>query len=163
MGEALVVGYGNALRSDDGVGPAVAEAVAADPRFAGVTVLARHQLTPELAIDVSQAGLVVLVDAGHGQRPGAFSIEPLEPSGTGAGSSSHHLDPATLLALAAELYGPVPGAFSIRVGAGSLELGDRLTPAVAAAVPDLVEAIAGLIATHRGEPAGPLVASAGHA
>ncbi len=160
---ALVVGYGNALRTDDGIGPRVAAALAGDPRFAGVTVFARHQLTPELALDVSLARLVVLVDAGHGPLPGAFAIAPIEPTGSGAGASSHHLDPETLLALATELYGPVPAAFSIRVGAQSLALGDELTPAVEAALPDVVDALAGLIAAHAGRPAGPLVGSPVHA
>ena len=48
----LVIGYGNVLRSDDGVGWHVTERLASDARFASVTVLQRHQLTPELALDL---------------------------------------------------------------------------------------------------------------
>jgi hydrogenase maturation protease len=65
----LVVGYGNSLRGDDGVGWHAAGRLAADPRLAGARVLARHQLTPELAVDVAQASLVVLVDAVAGAEP----------------------------------------------------------------------------------------------
>jgi hypothetical protein len=63
---SLVVGYGNPLRSDDGIGWVIAGRLATDPRFAGTDVLQRHQLTPELALDISRAGLVVLVDARSG-------------------------------------------------------------------------------------------------
>jgi hypothetical protein len=58
----LVIGYGNELRGDDGVGPAAARAVAAwnEP---GVQGIATHQLTPELADAIAGAEEVVFVDA----------------------------------------------------------------------------------------------------
>ena len=74
---ALIIGYGNVLRSDDGIGWHVAEHLAADARFDGVTVLQRHQLTPELALDVSRADLVALVDATQDRPAGTFAIERL--------------------------------------------------------------------------------------
>ena len=61
--DLLVIGYGNELRGDDGVGPAAARAVAGWNR-PGIVALDVHQLTPELADDVGQAGYVVFVDAG---------------------------------------------------------------------------------------------------
>ena len=69
---ALVVGYGNVLRSDDGVGWQVADILTDDARLAGATILRCHQLTPELALDVSRASVVVLVDARHGPEAGAM-------------------------------------------------------------------------------------------
>src|SRR5450432_305480 len=141
----LVIGYGNVLRTDDGVGWYVAECLAGDPRLAEATVIARHQLTPELALDISQASFVVLVDAAHEQPAGSFSIAPVERTGGGA-SGSHQLDPGTLLELAAELYGPPPNVLAVRVGVASLAVGDRLSPVVEAALPGLVGAVAGLIA-----------------
>ena len=59
----LVVGYGNPLRSDDGIGWHAADLLATDPRLAGAQVLTHHQLAPELAEDISRASLVVLVSA----------------------------------------------------------------------------------------------------
>jgi len=144
-GGPLVIGYGNVLRTDDGVGWHVAERLAGDARLSGTTVLARHQLTPELALDISQASFVVLVDAGQDQPAGTFDVVPILRTGGGAGSS-HHLDPATLLDLSAELFGPPPRVVAVRVGVASLDVGDRLSPVVEAALPGLVEAVAGLIA-----------------
>jgi len=74
----LVVGYGNTLRGDDGVGPRVAELLAADPRLAGAVVLARHQLTPELAADIAEAALVVFIDASENGKPGEISIRRID-------------------------------------------------------------------------------------
>ena len=75
----LVVGYGNPLRSDDGVGWRAAQLLATDPRLAGARVLARHQLVPELALDVSRAPLVVLVDAAADGDPGSVSLRWVRP------------------------------------------------------------------------------------
>jgi hypothetical protein len=46
--ELLVIGYGNSLRRDDGVGPRVAEAVEA-LQLPGVRTLTCQLLTPEFA------------------------------------------------------------------------------------------------------------------
>jgi hydrogenase maturation protease len=131
----LIVGFGNALRTDDGVGWAVAERLATDPRLEGATVIARHQLTPELALDVSRAAGVIFVDASHGPPAGEFVIERLDPSGVGASTSSHHVSPTSIVQLALELYGHAPAVHLVSVGVASVEAGDRLSPIVEAALP----------------------------
>ena len=156
-GGVLVIGYGNALRSDDGVGPRAAASLAADPRFAGVEVLALHQLTPELALDMSRASLVILVDASTDDPPGAIAVRRLAAdegagrAGPGAtsGATSHHVGPVELLAVARELYGAAPEAFVVSVGVVDMETGEALSPAVAAALPGVADAVVGLVATHR--------------
>jgi len=140
----LVVGFGNALRTDDGVGWTVAERCAADPRLERATVIARHQLTPELALDVSRAAGVIFVDASHGPPAGEFTIERLEPSGGGARPSSHHVSPTSIVQLALELYGRAPGVHLVSVGVESVEAGDRLSPVVEASIPQLVDAVVAL-------------------
>ena len=45
----LVVGYGNSLRGDDGIGWHAARLLTDDPRLTGARVLTHHQLAPELA------------------------------------------------------------------------------------------------------------------
>jgi hydrogenase maturation protease len=152
----LVVGYGNALRTDDGLGWHAADRLADDPRLAGVTVLQRHQLMPELALDVSAAALVVLVDASHVPPPGTFTVTQVERASDAATTWSHQLSPPTLLALAHELYGRAPDVFLVSAGVESLELGDRLSPVVEAALPRVVDAVAKLVAAHAAKPgAGP--------
>ena len=144
----LVVGYGNALRTDDGLGWHVAERLADDPRLAGATVLRRHQLTPELALDISEATLLVLVDASHGPPAGTISVERLEPRGDTASSGttwSHHLTPTTLVELARELYGRAPDVFVVGCGVASVEMGDELSKEVREALPRVVDAVAELV------------------
>ena len=143
---SLVVGYGNPLRGDDGVGWVIAGLLATDPRFAGTDVLQRYQLTPELALDVSRADLVVLVDARSGAPAGSVAIERVDPASANGTTWSHHLGPASLVALAGELYGHAPEVHVVSVGVTSFEVGDGLAPAVEAAVAGAIDTIAGLIA-----------------
>ena len=147
-GDALVIGYGNVLRADDGVGWHVAERLADDPRLLRATLLHVHQLTPELALDVSQASVVVLVDAQHGPDPGTFRVDRVAPVEDVATTWSHHLDPSSLVGLARELYGSAPEVYTVGVGVASLDAGDELSPAVEAAVPAIADAVACLVAGH---------------
>ncbi len=159
----LVIGYGNPLRTDDGLGWHAAERLSGDSRLAGVTVVRCHQLTPELALDVSQATLVVLVDASHGLVAGAFGVDRVERGEGSATTWSHHLGPPSLIALADELYGQVPDVFLVSCGVHSLEIGDRLSPAVEAVVPRVVDAVAELVAFRSAELVADLVAERGDA
>lgn len=136
MSGLLVVGYGNPIRGDDGVGWRAVEVLQADPRLEGATVLARHQLTLELAEDVAAVDLVVLVDASTAP---AGSVEVTEVASVGpAGAWSHAVDPAALLELAERLYGRAPPTFVLSVGTASCAPGLQLSHAVEAALPAVV-------------------------
>ena len=156
-GGVLVIGYGNGLRSDDGVGPAVAarlagdSRLAGDPRLAGADVRVVHQLTPELALDASRVSLLVLVDASADAPAGEVVVTRLDPEGEpgeAGGAMTHHLDPAGLVGLERELWGVAPPVVVVSVGIASLEAGERLTPTVEAAVPRAVDAVAAIIERH---------------
>ncbi len=65
-------------------------------RFDGVDVLQRHQLTPELALDVSRADLVVLVDASRGSPGGHVRHRAPDPQRDAATSTwTHRMEPST--------------------------------------------------------------------
>ena len=140
----LIVGYGNPLRSDDGIGWHAARLLAAD-RLAGALVLARHQLAPELAEDVSRASLVVLVDAAAEGDPGSISVRRIGSPPPTPITWSHHLTPETLAGLADALYGAVPPIVLVSVAAESFAVGDGLSSALKQALPDVVEVVLGVV------------------
>jgi hydrogenase maturation protease len=144
----LIVGYGNTLRSDDGLGWHAAERLADDPRFADVEVVQRHQLTPELALDISDAAVVVLIDASSELPPGELTVKRVERASGASNHWSHHLSPATLVSLSHELYGRASDVYIVSCGVQSVEMGDRLTPEVEAVLPKVIDAVAGLVASH---------------
>jgi hydrogenase maturation protease len=121
----LVIGYGNTLRSDDGVGAKVAAAIE-ELALPGVTTLARHQLTPELAEAISEARVVVFVDAAVDAAT-EVQVRQLEPA-DGAQLMAHAADPGTLLALAKQLFGRCPPAWWLTIPVENLEFGEELSP-----------------------------------
>ena len=140
----LIVGYGNPLRSDDGIGWHAARLLATDPRLDGARVLAHHQLTPELAADVSRASLVVLVDAAAEGDPGSVAVRRIGSPPPTPITWSHHLTPETLAGLADALYGAVPPIVLVSVAAESFADGDSLSSALQQALPEVVEVVAGV-------------------
>lgn len=141
MGFPLVIGYGNPLRGDDGLGPEVARRVGEIISGTALEILTPHQLAPELAEPVSRARLVIFVDARLGEIAGAWTSEEIKPADTLPPAITHHLTPPVLLAYARALYGACPRALAVSVVAASFECGEQLSPAVAAAVPDVVRFI----------------------
>jgi len=120
----LVIGCGNELRSDDGVGPRVAAAVD-QLQLPGVQAILCHQLTPELADPLSRADRVVFVDATVEPVP-AVQLRQLNPDASDQ-PLAHTVDPRTLLALARELFGRAPLAWELIIPVENLEFGDSLS------------------------------------
>ncbi|MCO5197274.1 MAG: hydrogenase maturation protease [Anaerolineae bacterium] len=139
----LIIGYGNTLRGDDGIGVAAAEEIrAGNP---DVDVITCHQLAPELAEPISQARLVIFVDASAATAPGTIVAQRITSADLSHSSFTHHVDPATLLALAGTLFGGNPEAWLMTVGIASTALGAPVSPLVAAALPELQKRIDSLI------------------
>ena len=139
----LVIGYGNTLRGDDGVGVVAAGQVRA--AFPDVDVMTCHQLTPELAEPISRAQLVLFLDASAETPPGTLTTQRLTPDRAETGGLTHHVSPSTLLALARELFAATPEAHLLTVGAASFVFGAALTDPVQHALPALLRQVEEII------------------
>ena len=152
---AAVVAVGNPYRRDDGAGLAALAALRASPPGAvpGGVRLAQVDGEPTRLLDAwDGVRLAVVVDAATclPARPGrvhraAFRHGALE-AGPGAGSgaagtSSHGLGLPEAVELGRLLDRLPERLVLLTVEAADVGYGDGLTPAVAAAVPDLVRAI----------------------
>jgi hydrogenase maturation protease len=132
---ALVIGCGNTLRADDGAAAALIALARRESADSDVEWLVCQQLTVELAPRVAECQRLIVIDAATDLPPGAVSVRPLAEAG-GAAALTHHLSPEALLAVASTLYGARPQAFLLTIGCESLELGEALTLAVQAALPE---------------------------
>ncbi len=140
---ALVIGYGNPLRGDDGVGPEVARRL---ETVAGLRVMTAYQLLPEHATEIAEASAVVLVDAALDLPAGEVRSRRLQPSAGARGLADlHDLSPEGLLVLARELTGAEVPAFIVTVGVADVGLGDGLSPEVEAAVGRAADAVLELL------------------
>jgi hydrogenase maturation protease len=140
-----VIGYGNTLRGDDGVGPAVAEHVAtADDR---VRSLAVPMLMPELAPLLADAPLIVFVDARMGGVPGQVRIQSLDDGGGDVGAMGHLLSARALVGLSRQLYGCRARAVLVSVDGVCFDLGAPMSPPVEGAIPLTADLVLGFIET----------------
>lgn len=121
----LIIGYGNTLRGDDGVGPRVAEAVE-KLQLPNVRTLICQQLSPEHADPISRAETVIFVDAAV-DAPQEIQLRPLEP-GEKTQLMAHAADPRTMLALARDVFGHAPRAWWLTIPAVNLEFSEEFSP-----------------------------------
>jgi len=153
MGHTLILACGNPLRGDDAVGWEIAEAVQSASSRADIDIETAHQFAPEMADRISQAAIVIFIDACVTNEPGSVRFERVFPSQSDPGTFTHELNPPALLALAEALYGRSPTrAFALTVGAESLELNEGLSESVRAAIPEAVFTILGYLARQASLP-----------
>ncbi|HXX16769.1 MAG TPA: hydrogenase maturation protease [Candidatus Eremiobacteraceae bacterium] len=146
MSRALILACGNTLRGDDGVGLYVANSLADELRDPEITIQCDHQWTPELAEPISEAELVIFVDASASLPPGEIACQPLQPAPNPPAQFTHQTSPSALLSLAAELYGHIPArSYLLTVGGKSFDLLEELSEPVRQAVPAVLQRIRELL------------------
>lgn len=150
----LMIGYGNTLRGDDGVGYRLAEELSQLLPAEQARVLAVHQLTPELALELAAADIdrVLFLDARRGQWE-PLILTPLDANAA-TGSCGHQLSPELLLHLAASLYGHAPTGYLLTLPAIDMGFDDRLSPSAESALAFSLRQIRNLIATPTAKRAG---------
>jgi hydrogenase maturation protease len=151
--DLLVLGLGNPLRGDDGIGPRVVEVLTHGELPDGVEALDAGTAGLDLLDLLAEPGVlgggrpqrVIIVDAADvGLEAGQFTrftpdrVELMEAE---SNLPSHQAGLAEVLALARALERPLPEIIIFGVQPGSLEWGAGLTPEVEAAVPLVVAAV----------------------
>jgi hydrogenase maturation protease len=134
----LILACGNTLRSDDGIGPELCSW--AQQHFAtnpSVRAISDHQWTPEIAEEIASAETVLFIDCSLDCAPGQIILREIQPAPLVPGLVTHHVGAPELLAITRDLYNAAPSkALQFTMGAGSIELGEGLSPQVQAALPD---------------------------
>jgi hydrogenase maturation protease len=123
--DVLIIGYGNELRGDDGLGPFVAESIAA-AKLPGVLVKMVMQLLPELAADLVEARLAVFVDASV--EPSAMGLPVrIQAAEDMLSWCTHRANPHSLLALTRTISGRTPEGWWLTVSGRNFEHGEGLS------------------------------------
>jgi len=126
MTKVLLIGYGNPGRLDDGLGPALAEALE-KKQLPGVTVDSDYQLVVEDASDAARFDVVIFADAAvNGREP--FSFARVEPRGSQLSFSSHSCEPDAVVAMAHKMFHGNPKGYALGIrGYEFNEFGERLS------------------------------------
>jgi len=152
MAKILVVGYGNPLRGDDSFGHRAVEQLKQEVKGREVEFVDCQQLTPELAEKVSNAELVLFVDADMDGVAGSIHSRRIEATaGKNSDSLVHHLDPCALLGLSHTLYGRAPESMLMTVTGECFGYGTQLSPEVSKALPGVVHHMKELIQEKCGD------------
>jgi hydrogenase maturation protease len=118
----LVIGYGNTLCGDDGIGPWVADQITAW-NWPEVRSLSVHQLTPELSADMAQVDQVFFIDAYIPEGGTASArLKPI-PAAASQSCMDHLWLPNSLLSLTKQLYDAEPVAYHILIPGCQFEYG----------------------------------------
>lgn len=151
-GKVLVLGLGNRLLSDDGVGPHVVDALRARGLEANARVALQDGGTFGLALlpDIQDAAALIVVDAAmFGGAPGemrVFEGEAMDAQLAGAKSTVHEVSLSDLID-AAKFSGTLPERRAlVGIAPQMTEWGLAPTPEIAATMPAACAAVETLVA-----------------
>ena len=149
MARVLIVAYGNPLRCDDGIAWRAAEMLEGKFLPDEVEIVSLHQLGPELAESASRRSMRDFYRCGRrGKSPrrGSSQSDVRWPRRTSRRASFLPCSRSSaIIGLAIRLYGTRVQAFSVTITGQNFDHGESLSPAVKAALPNLIERIHELI------------------
>src|SRR5271167_1359221 len=141
--KCVVLGLGNTLHSDDGVGPQAIQRLRNDARVPeGATLIEGGTLGLELRTYIWDCSYLLVLDAVDiGQPPGTLvRMSNQELQSLPGKGSVHQLGVADLLVALRVLASRTPELVLLGVQPASLEWGTELSTAVAAVMPALADA-----------------------
>jgi hydrogenase maturation protease len=141
--DTVVIGVGNTILSDEGVGVHAARLLQVDPRVpTGVTILDGGTIGLELIPYASDATRVLLLDAmNSGSAPGTLGrMTGRDLLGASGGCSAHQLGVADLIAALFLVSNRPQDIVVLGVQPAYTDWGTTLSPAVEAALVPLVDA-----------------------
>jgi hydrogenase maturation protease len=145
MSRTMIIGYGNPLRGDDAVGYHAARMLSDVVSQKEIVIRTCHQLTPELAPEISTFEKVIFIDASVGENAGTLKVSQLNHSDISERTISHHFDPESVLTCSHILYGRVPEAYLVTITANSFGYLEDLSAPVKLRLPELTQAVLRII------------------
>ncbi len=134
----FVIGIGNPLRSDDGLGPSLAAALEKE-NIAGVLVVTSQQLNLELLEDAIGYKNILVIDASAVGEGLVFKkVEVVENV---SAASSHHFSLEFFLAMARELYEKDLSLYVCSIRGWNFEVGNGFSAEVLSLMPQALAKI----------------------
>lgn len=124
----LVIGYGNSLRSDDGIGQKTAIALS-QMKLKDLTAMAVHQLTPELVEKIREFEQIIFLDAEVNSD--RIKVKEIEINTVESKQKwTHYFNPESLINLTNYLYQKIPKTWLITIPINNIELGEEISKEV---------------------------------
>lgn len=124
----LVIGYGNSLRSDDGIGQKTAIALS-QMKLKDLTAMAVDQLTPELVEKIREFEQIIFLDAEVNSDK--IKVKEIEINTVENKQNwTHYFNPESLINLTSYLYQKIPKTWLITIPINNIELGEEISKEV---------------------------------
>ena len=123
MNKICIVGIGNTLRSDDGIGAYIARAIETMD-VPNVDCLTVHQLQTELVEELIHYDTIILTDAA--EQDLEIDFKPLGDM-KNAISSSHHINAEMLYSVADKMFDKKLNIFLCAVKGENFEIGEKIS------------------------------------
>ena len=123
--KTVIVGVGNTLRSDDGVGIFICSELEKS-NLSSLSVLTTHQLHIELVEDLKEYETIVIIDAGANPKS-EVSFYPITEQKSNGIHSSHNINATLLYSLLQKLYPSDRSFYVCEIQVQNFELGNELS------------------------------------
>lgn len=140
--QIAIVGIGNALRSDDGLGNYITETIE-QLQIKNVKTFIVHQLQIELLEELQDFNSVIFVDASLKNEEVIF--EEIKQDLSVAPSSSHRINAETFVQLSKKLYQKQIHFYSCAVKGYYFDMGESISPQAKANAKKAIEKILSFI------------------
>ncbi len=134
MSKVIIIGCGNPLRGDDGIGWYAVDRLAESHKQTDFEFIKCRELLPEISEKISEAKYVLFIDAavdsGEQLSHDAVGEKNIAPAENFPSLDTHQLDPGGLLAFSAALYGNIPEAVMLTVKGKSFEYREGISDEV---------------------------------
>jgi hydrogenase maturation protease len=154
MNNSLVVGYGNTLRGDDGLGPHIVENLydIAEPFGTSIHLLVLPQLDIILASAMYAADVAIFVDARADTNKELVKVEEIAPALGPATQrhTSHSISVPLLLRIALDWYGSAPDCYAVMPKGYDFSLGQILSNNARTAAVHATKQIMQILRSHMG-------------
>lgn len=134
----LIIGFGDPLHGDDALGWEVAGRLTMGIDDDSVDIRMVPELTPDLIEPISEAQLVIFVDATRSGPPGEWNCSVIVPGAGVHTDPRHAFDVERVLLLSRLLFHRRPRALMISVTAQSFACSDHLSQPVENVIPEIV-------------------------
>lgn len=139
----LVIGYGNSLRRDDGVGIEIVQRLQEQITHPNCTFMTAFQPQPEMIFQIVETDVLIVVDASASIRPGAIRRTQLSSTDPKEANTSitHFLTPQRMLLLCEQLYGYAPPTLLYTIGGYDFGYGEGFSAIVRLRLNRLIDKI----------------------
>jgi len=141
----IVIGVGNPLRGDDGVGWYAVDRLMELFKSSEIEFIKCRELLPEISETISQRKFVIFIDVAVDTESGIVAEKKVAPAKNFSSLETHQLDPAGILAFSKALYGNVPKAMMLTVRGESFVYHEGLSKEVRDVSDKLVQRAKGIL------------------